>query len=495
MESGKSSDSVFGVKGKAPARDAAKKTSLLESISALLKSKPVQSVQELEKKVEPTEDVQRAVEEAKKPSTAAESKKPLFGLIGSVIPEEVTYDLFTDGPFSAEYPDWPRLKDLPENCVIGVTNGVFTVELSLEEMEPLTFATYMKKIIAGVEEQLNAKILQKRVLLDSAYLEFVLVRDNKLWLYKAKIVECNRRFYTVSINGPKKEFQVLKPVIDHVLASVVVYKAGKPLNVSIEDVRDLSAAEREGIEAQMKELEEEIVESELKAGILVQAKAEPLDELIPIDAANVGQGKPGKQKPRLFAPPAPKAATEKPKQKPVVSSALAKPRPEEAPVAHDQALVEEPPALEPAPFLPGGTESPELKRLEEELALLEKEAPVPAKAETKPVSLPPSLSAAEKPAPKAKPSARPKPVQAEPRPAPARRKIGPHPRPSALPVETEAPRPAPAPPVSAKPRLSPAEREKIQKKLGLLDEALQLGVISVKSYKSGRAELRALLGA
>src|SRR3989338_1227570 len=351
--------SLFKVPNQPPGKGENRKPGLFESITSLLSSKQPETIADLEKKVEPAEEIQRAVEEAKQAAEPSKPHKPLFGLVGTVIPEKVEYDLFTDGPFSVDYPDWPRLKELPESCVVAVTNGVFTIELSVEEMEPLTFATYMKKIISGVEEQLNAKILQKRVLLDSAYLEFVLVRDNKLWLYKAKIVECNRKFYTISLNGPKKEFPNIKPIVEHILSSVIVYKAGKPYNVSIEDLRDLSEAERESIEAQMKELETELVESELRLGVTVKGGTVPFKEYIPIST-------PTKQPPSF-----PSAAKAK-----AASPSCATPKSEEKPVFRNRFLSETPPE-ELVALIPEAFESEELKRLEEELAVLEKESLAP----------------------------------------------------------------------------------------------------------------------
>ncbi len=467
---------THGVASKAPA----KKSGLLGSIASLLGSKQPETIEELEKKIEPTEEIERAVEEASKASEATPGKKTLFSLIGSVIPEEITFDLFTDGPFSAEYPDWPRLKELPENCVVAVTNGVFTVEISVEEMEPLTFATYMKKIILGVEEQLNAKILQKRVLLDSAYLEFILVRDNKLWLYKAKIVECNRRFYTASINGPKKEFQAMKAVFDRVLAAVTVYKAGKPYNVSLEDMRDLSTLERDSLEHQMHELEEEIAESEVRAGFTMQAKATPLEELIPIGPANAS--KPRKAK-AVAAPPSLAAGSPTPKPAVVQLQAIQKqwPRKKQAstePVSKDHSLVEEL-LNEPAPFKPSALESPALKRLEAELTYLQAlpATSPPAKPVVKPV---PTQRPVLKPVKTAKPAPTVAPVALA---ATEAKPLAP-----ALPPKPEAPS------AMEKPKLPAGERAKLERKLTLLDEALALGVISAKSYKAGRAELRALLG-
>src|SRR3989338_7843843 len=103
-------DSVFTVKGQKQASVQGKKPGLFDSIAFLLSSKQPETIEELEKKVEPAEEVQRPVAEAKKKDEPTPPKKPLFGLIGTIVPEEVEYDLFTDGPFSAEYPDWPRLK-------------------------------------------------------------------------------------------------------------------------------------------------------------------------------------------------------------------------------------------------------------------------------------------------------------------------------------------------------------------------------------------------
>ena len=449
--------SLFKVPNQPPGKGENRKPGLFESITSLLSSKQPETIADLEKKVEPAEEIQRAVEEAKQAAAPSKPHKPLFGLVGTVIPEKVEYDLFTDGPFSVDYPDWPRLKELPESCVVAVTNGVFTIELSVEEMEPLTFATYMKKIISGVEEQLNAKILQKRVLLDSAYLEFVLVRDNKLWLYKAKIVECNRRFYTVSINGPKKEFPAVKPVVDHVLSSVIVYRSGKPANVRIEDIRDLNEAERESIEAQIKEVETELAEMELQGGYTIQAEAKALNELIPIDASRLPAKKPfkGKNPPIVSPKPAPSPLP------------VAKPKstPAEKPVTRSQALVQEPPLAVPA-SLPL-YESPEMKHLEEELSTLEKEhAQLPPEAATE--------------------------AQAEAKPEPPLAKVLP-----AKALKTKASKPLPVAPAQlaspAARALPPAQREKLEKKLAMLDEALELGVISMKSYKAGRAEILALL--
>ncbi len=477
-------DSVFTVKGQKQASVQGKKPGLFDSIASLLRSKQPETLEELEKKVEPAEEVQRAVAEAKRKAEPASPKKPLFGLIGTVVPEEVEYDLFTDGPFSAEYPDWPRLKELPESCVVAVTNGVFTVEVSVEEMEPLTFATYLKKIVSGVEEQLNAKILQKRILLDSAYLEFVLVRDNKLWMYKAKIIECNRKFYTISLNGPKKEFPNIRPIVEHILSSVIVYKAGKPSNVSIEDLRDLSEAERESIEAQMKELETELVESELRLGVTVKGSAEPLEEYIPIPT-------PTKQPPS--SPSVPKARAASPPR--------ATPKPEEKPVSRNHALAG-PQHEELAAFLPEALESEELKHLEEELAVLEKESSAPQaprKAE-EPLASPVPESALEpipvfpvpKP-PKARPArTQPKPPKNQPAPAhPPLPPPTPKPEPFPEPLLEPAPTPGKTPPPQA--ALSTSERARFERKLKTLDEALELGVISLKSYKADGAAIRARL--
>ncbi|MFH1225420.1 MAG: hypothetical protein V1676_06485 [Candidatus Diapherotrites archaeon] len=133
---------------------------------------------------------------------------------------KVKFHPFTHGNFYFEYPGWVPDLNVSEDVLLSVSSGACGVESSVKELYPLTFGGYVSKVVSLVKSQLKATILVEKTGVDSAYLEFVFMQGRLEWLYKAKIVECNSKFYTVAVKSLKEEVPKIKDISDHVLGSV-----------------------------------------------------------------------------------------------------------------------------------------------------------------------------------------------------------------------------------------------------------------------------------
>jgi len=134
--------------------------------------------------------------------------------------KNVQFELFVEGNFSCKYPKWPPDINVSEDVILSVSSGPFGVEISAKEILSLTFGAYTNKIITLIKSQLKANILVQTIGVDTAYLEFVFKQGNLYWLYKAKIVECNQKFYTVAVKGVKSEINKIEKISDEVLNSI-----------------------------------------------------------------------------------------------------------------------------------------------------------------------------------------------------------------------------------------------------------------------------------
>ena len=129
------------------------------------------------------------------------------------------YETFVEGNFSFKYPKWPPDINVSDDVVLSVSSGPFGVELSSKEIFSLTFGAYVNKIITLIKSQLKANVLVQTIGVDTAYLEFIFKQGNLYWLYKAKIVECNGKFYTIAIKGLKSEIKKIENISNEVLNS------------------------------------------------------------------------------------------------------------------------------------------------------------------------------------------------------------------------------------------------------------------------------------
>lgn len=133
---------------------------------------------------------------------------------------QVKFHPFTHGNFYFEYPGWVPDLNVSEDVLLSVSSGACGVEASVKELYPLTFGGYVGKVSSLVKSQLKATIIVEKTGVDSAYLEFVFMQGRLEWLYKAKIVECDSKFYTVAVKSLKKEVPKIKDISEHVLGSV-----------------------------------------------------------------------------------------------------------------------------------------------------------------------------------------------------------------------------------------------------------------------------------
>lgn len=133
---------------------------------------------------------------------------------------QVKFHPFTHGNFYFEYPGWVPDLNVSEDVLLSVSSGACGVEASVKELYPLTFGGYVGKVASLVKSQLKATIIVEKTGVDSAYLEFVFMQGRLEWLYKAKIVECGSKFYTVAVKSLKEEVPKIKGISDHVLGSV-----------------------------------------------------------------------------------------------------------------------------------------------------------------------------------------------------------------------------------------------------------------------------------
>ena len=173
------------------------------------------------------------------------SKFSIHNFLTRHFTKKIYYDLFTELGFSVDYPEWQKSKATTSDLVLSVSNGKFEMEVYVEPAEPYTFASYLRKVGSAIRSQLNAKIIKKNESVDSAYTEFVLIKQNVLWLYKARVVECNKHFYTVSFNGPKKEFYKIDKIAEHVFSSMECYIPENSKSVKFQKALEEPVAEDE----------------------------------------------------------------------------------------------------------------------------------------------------------------------------------------------------------------------------------------------------------
>lgn len=200
--------------------------------------------------------------------------------------QKVYYDLFTSCGFTIEYPEWPRKEENKGDVILAVSNGPFRMEIYVEDKGPYTFASYSRRLSSAIRDQLGGKLTRKSETVDSAYLEFVIVKGNVLWLYRARVIECNNRFYTVSFSGPKNEFGKLVQIIDHVFGSIECYKPEslKPITFA-QPVFEAEAASAETEFSKIEELSPETEEEKsltapkpVEEGPVIEKKTEAAEE-------------------------------------------------------------------------------------------------------------------------------------------------------------------------------------------------------------------------
>jgi len=181
-------------------------------------------------KPEPIAEVEEAAKELEKPKgVIGKAIGELKGVPSLLKPKQLfkrkaRFDSFVYGNFYFEYPQWPADLHVAEDVILSVSSGPFGVELSVKELYPLTFGAYITKITALIKEQLKAKIIKQKTSIDSAYLEFEFKQQGVTWLYKSKVIECDERFYTVAVKGPKDRFSKIGNVAETVLGSIKCLK-------------------------------------------------------------------------------------------------------------------------------------------------------------------------------------------------------------------------------------------------------------------------------